>query len=137
MIQWTEKELTEEEKEYKNLRKQIQEKLIKFALISASGGFARYLNDSLVTGKFLMSNAVARVIIGTFTGTVGGHVVEKLYVGWGLTGAAVCGALGMEAMFWFVSIVKRKFGNFDTPQPKEKEDKQELHCEIIEKDGKD
>jgi hypothetical protein len=113
------------------------EKLIKFALISASGGFARYLNDSLVTGKFLMSNAVARVIIGTFTGTVGGHVVEKLYVGWGLTGAAVCGALGMEAMFWFVSIVKRKFGNFDTPQPKEKEDKQELHCEIIEKDGKD
>jgi hypothetical protein len=40
-------------------------------------------------------------------------------------------------MFWFVSIVKRKFGNFDTPQPKEKEDKQELHCEIIEKDGKD
>lgn len=113
------------------------EKLIKFALISASGGFARYLNDSLVTGKFLMSNAVARVIIGTFTGTVGGHVVEKLYVGWGLTGAAICGALGMEAMFWFVSIVKRRFGNYDTPQPNEKEESEESEVknEIKKKDG--
>jgi hypothetical protein len=113
------------------------EKLIKFALISASGGFARYLNDSLIMGKFLVSNAVARIIIGAFTGTLGGHVVEKLYVGWGLTGAAICGALGMEAMFWFVSIVKRRFGNFDAPPPKEKDKKEEADCESSKKEGTD
>lgn len=98
---------------------QETEKLIKFALISSSGGFARYLNDSLIAGRFIAVNAAARILIGAFTGTLGGHVVEKLYTGWGLTGAAVCGALGMEAMYWFVSLVKRKFGSYDPPAVKD------------------